>query len=130
MISKKCKYALRAILHLAIVSNEENKKNNRDLAEELKLPTPYLGKILQELVPKQIISSVKGPNGGFYLTKENKQLPLIKVIEVIDGLSFFNTCGLGLSDCSDEQPCPIHHDFKKAKNQKKPKKIFLLSKAV
>ena len=112
MISTKCKYALRAILHLAVESSQQNKKNIRDLAEELKIPTPYLGKILQELVPKNIISSVKGPNGGFYLTEENLQTSLINIVGAIDGLSFFETCGLGLAACSDDHPCPIHHDFK------------------
>ena len=119
MISKKCKYALRAILHLAVESSEQNKKSTKDLSEELKIPTPYLGKILQELVPKNIISSIKGPNGGFYLTQENMQTPLINIIEAIDGLSFFETCGLGLSACSDEHPCPIHHDFKISRDHMK-----------
>lgn len=112
MISKKCKYALRSILHLAVESSEQNKKNIRYLAEELKIPVPYLGKILQELVPKNIISSIKGPNGGFYLTEENLQTPLVKIVEAIDGLAFFETCGLGLANCSDDHPCPIHQDFK------------------
>lgn len=112
MISKKCKYAIRAILHLAVESCKENKKNIRKLAEELKLPTPYLGKILQELVPKNIITSIKGPNGGFYLTEKNLQTPLINIVKAIDGLSFFETCGLGLDECSDDHPCPIHQDFK------------------
>ncbi len=112
MISNKCKYALRAILFLAVESNETKKIRISELAEELKIPAPYLGKILQELVPKSIISSIKGPRGGFYLTKKNQQAPLIKIIEAIDGLAYFEKCGLGLEDCSDSHPCPIHEDFK------------------
>lgn len=112
MISNKCKYALRAILFLAVESNETKKIRISELAEELKMPTPYLGKILQELVPKSIISSIKGPRGGFYLTEKNQQAPLIKIIEAIDGLAYFEKCGLGLEDCSDSHPCPIHEDFK------------------
>lgn len=119
MISNKCKYALRAILHLAVESSHNHKKSLKDLSGELKIPTPYLGKILQELVPKNIISSVKGPNGGFYLTEENRQSPLLNIIEAIDGLSFFTTCGLGLTACSDDHPCPIHQDFKMARNHLK-----------
>lgn len=112
MISNKCKYALRAILFLAVESNETKKIRISELSEELKIPAPYLGKILQELVPKSIISSIKGPRGGFYLTKKNQQAPLIKIIEAIDGLAYFEKCGLGLEDCSDSHPCPIHEDFK------------------
>lgn len=119
MISKKCKYALRAILQLAVETSPQNKKSLKSLAEELKMPSPFLGKILQELVPKNIISSAKGPNGGFFLTEANKQTPLITIVEAIDGLAFFETCGLGLSACSDDHPCPIHDDFKKSRNHLK-----------
>ncbi|MCH7514721.1 MAG: Rrf2 family transcriptional regulator [Bacteroidetes bacterium] len=119
MISNKCKYALRAILFLAVESNETKKIRISELAEELKMPTPYLGKILQELVPKSIISSIKGPRGGFYLTEKNQQAPLIKIIEAIDGLAYFEKCGLGLEDCSDSHPCPIHEDFKKSRDHLK-----------
>ena len=107
---------MRAILQLAVVQSEEEKKNIKDLAEELKIPTPYLRKILQELVPRKLVSSSKGPNGGFYLTDQNRQAPLMSIIEAIDGLAFFETCGLGLSLCSDDHPCPIHHDFKIARD--------------
>ena len=116
MISKKCKYALRAILHLAVESSKQKKISIRDLARDLKIPTPYLGKILQELGPKNILTSTKGPNGGFHLTEKNLQTPLINIIKAIDGLSFFETCGLGLEECSDEHPCPIHQDFKISRN--------------
>lgn len=119
MISNKCKYALRAILFLAVESNETKKIRISELSEELKIPAPYLGKILQELVPKSIISSIKGPRGGFYLTEKNQQAPLIKIIEAIDGLAYFEKCGLGLEDCSDSHPCPIHEDFKKSRDHLK-----------
>lgn len=119
MISNKCKYAFRAILLLAVKSSETKKIRISELAEELKIPTPYLGKILQELVPKSIISSIKGPRGGFYLTEKNQQAPLIKIIEAIDGLAYFEKCGLGLEDCSDSHPCPIHEDFKKSRDHLK-----------
>ena len=119
MISNKCKYALRAILFLAVESNETKKIRISELAEELKMPTPYLGNILQELVPKSIISSIKGPRAGFYITEKNQQAPLIKIIEAIDGLAYFEKCGLGLEDCSDSHPCPIHEDFKKSRDHLK-----------
>ena len=122
MISNKCKYALRSVLHLAVNSNESQKIGVRILAEDLKIPAPFLGKILQELVSKYIISSTKGPNGGFYLTKKNKQAPLIKIVQAIDGLAFFENCGLGIEECSDDHPCPIHDDFKIVRDHLK--KVF------
>lgn len=116
MISKKCKYALRSILYLAVESSEEKKQNIKAISEALKMPAPFLAKILQELVPKQLISSIKGPKGGFFISDQNAKISLIQIIQAIDGDSFFRSCGLGLSDCSDEQPCPLHHEFKIARD--------------
>lgn len=112
MLSKSCVYALRSIIFIACRASSDSKLGIKAIAEELDLPTPYLGKILQQLTKHKIIQSVKGPNGGFYLSEDNKKVALIKIIEVIDGLSFFNSCGLGLKECSNEHPCPLHDDFK------------------
>ncbi len=119
MLSQKCKYAIRAVLHLAVHGSEGQKIPGRQLAEALKIPVPYLSKILQELTLKQILSSVKGPNGGFYLTGKNLDTPLIKIVEAIDGLVFFETCGLGLGDCSNDNPCPIHEEFQTSRDHLK-----------
>lgn len=112
MLSKSCEYALRAMLYIALKGSEENKIGIKQIAEQLDLPSHFLGKTLQNLSRHQLVSSVKGPNGGFYLTDHNKKNSLIKVVEVVDGLYAFHRCGLGLKECSDNNPCPIHHSFK------------------
>ena len=112
MLSKSCEYALRSIVFIAHKASEQNKIGIPEIAKELDLPSPYLGKILQQLTKNKIIQSTKGPNGGFYINEEAKTVKIIKVIEVVDGLEFFTRCGLGLNQCSDEHPCPLHDDFK------------------
>ena len=82
------------------------------MAEVLQMPVAYSGKILQELAKKNIVTSLKGPGGGFYLNEKNLASPVINIIEAVDGLSVFESCGLGLSECSAECPCPFHHQFK------------------
>lgn len=111
MLSQKCKYSLRTLFFLASGPDKNLKKSLKALSEELKIPMHYLGKILQELVHKNVVSSAKGPNGGFFLTPQNLEFPLMKIIEIIDGLEVFNACGLGLESCSSEKPCPIHNDY-------------------
>jgi len=66
---------------------------------------------LQNLVRKGIISSVKGPRGGFFIEQENLNRPVIQIVEAIDGLERFSACGLGYHECSDENPCPIHNEY-------------------
>jgi len=112
MLSKSCIYALRSIIFIAHNATIESKIGIKEIAKELDLPTHYLGKILQQLSKNEIIQSIKGPNGGFYLDDNSKEVKLITIIEIIDGLDFFNSCGLGLKECSEEHPCPLHFDFK------------------
>ena len=112
MLSKSCIYALRSIVFLAHNASVNSKIGIKEIAKELELPVHYSGKILQQLTKSKIIQSVKGPNGGFYLNEKSQEVKLITVIEVIDGLDFFANCGLGLKECSEDHPCPLHNEFK------------------
>jgi Rrf2 family protein len=109
MLSNACKYAIRAILYLAINSDETKRIGAKKIAEDLETPKPFLAKLLQELSTNKLISSVKGPYGGFFLTDEDKQHHLWDVIVCIDGGHKFDQCFLGLSHCDNKNPCPIHH---------------------
>jgi Rrf2 family protein len=68
---------------------------------------------LQALSRKQVISSQKGLNGGFFLDVNQKRKPIKEIVEAIDGGNVFTGCGLGLRECSESQPCPLHDQFKK-----------------
>lgn len=111
MLSKSSKYALRAVLCLAVNSDETQKLSPKAVAEKIDIPVAYLASLLQKLSKKGIVSSTKGRNGGFYLSKKNVEIPLISIIDCIDGLDRFKTCMMGLPTCSDDTPCPVHHLF-------------------
>ncbi|MFK5981790.1 MAG: Rrf2 family transcriptional regulator [Flavobacteriaceae bacterium] len=108
MLSNACQYAIRSVLYLAIHSDEKNRIGVKTIAEELETPQPFLAKLLQQLAKSDLVSSIKGPNGGFYLTKENTDSSLWEIVKCIDGTDKFDHCFLGLSKCSDENPCPVH----------------------
>jgi Rrf2 family protein len=117
MFSKSCKYAIRAILYLALYTSKEQKMGVDELAAKLDVPKHFLAKILQQLTRNDLISSSKGRNGGFYLTEENKKLNLLAVIECMDGARAFRECILGLAECSNENPCPYHGTVRKYRDQ-------------
>ena len=71
MLSNSSKYAIRAVLYLANNSSVEKKLGSKKIAEEIDIPAPFLAKIFQVLSKANIISSTKGPNGGFYLTEKD-----------------------------------------------------------
>ena len=86
----------------------------KEISEYINASEHTVGKILQILVKENIIKSVKGPYGGFYISKEEQKQPIINIVEAIDGKQIFKSCGLGLSKCSSSHPCPIHDDYKEA----------------
>lgn len=108
MLSRASKYAILSTLFLAEHSSEEKKISVKVIAESLDVPNPFLAKLFQQLVRGKIISSTKGPNGGFYLTEKNGKRNVLDIIENIDGLTKINDCFLGLNECDSANPCPVH----------------------
>ncbi len=117
MISKACKYGIRATIFIASKRNPKVKPGVKEIAREIDAPEAFTAKILQLLNKKGIITSVKGPYGGFLCEEAQLRLPVIKIIEAIDGLAFFRECGLGLKQCSDAHPCPMHFEYAKTRDQ-------------
>lgn len=112
MLTKTSEYAIRSLMYIALHATEERKVGIKEVAKELDLPMHFIGKILQDLVRKGVIASVKGPNGGFYLNHPASKITIMDVVRVIDGVEVFKRCGLGMKECSDKHPCPLHEDFK------------------
>ncbi|HRK52649.1 MAG TPA: Rrf2 family transcriptional regulator [Cyclobacteriaceae bacterium] len=115
MFSKACEYAIRATLYISIKSVEGSRLGIKEIAKEIDSPEPFTAKILQTLSREGIISSIKGPKGGFYLEPNAKPIPINSIIKAIDGEDVLHTCTLGLRECSDKFPCPIHHEVKEYK---------------
>ena len=109
MFSNSSKYAIKAVLFLALNSSEENKIMVKDIAEPINVPQAYIAKLLQELSRQKIISSTRGPKGGFYLSEDNKKQPLKKIVYVIDGEKRLTSCLLSLEHCDEDKPCPLHN---------------------
>jgi len=108
MLSNACQYAIRSVLYLSIHSNDKKRIGVKKIATELETPQPFLAKLLQQLAKSELVSSIKGPNGGFYLTEKIQRIHFGTSVKCIDGVDKFETCFLGLSSCSDENPCPVH----------------------
>ncbi len=113
MFSKSCEYAIRATIFIATHCCKEGKVGLKEIANELDSPTAFTAKILQALVKNNIIKSSKGVGGGFMILKDDlKNINLSDIVMAIDGDSVFLRCGLGLSNCSEDHPCPVHEKFK------------------
>jgi len=116
MLSRASKYAILSTLYLAEHSSKEKKISVKQIADEIDVPSPFLAKLFQQLVHAKIISSVKGPNGGFFITPKNGKKTVCDIIENIDGLHKLNECFLGLHECDSKNPCPVHFIVEPFKN--------------
>ncbi len=113
MFSKACEYGTRAAIYIAGQSLQSRKVSLKDVAKAIESPEAYTSKILQQLVRNNIINSDKGPTGGFSMDKKRLgKVKLSSVVSAIDGDAVYNGCGLGLKQCNEKKPCPVHHKFK------------------
>ena len=115
--SRACEYGIRAMLYLATQPKAGGPVLVRDVAQDLKIPSPFLSKIVQTLAREGLINSQKGPGGGITLARPASEIRLIQVVEAIDDLEFTQACVLGLPDCGDSKPCPVHEQWGKIRER-------------
>jgi Rrf2 family transcriptional regulator, iron-sulfur cluster assembly transcription factor len=117
MFSKTCEYGIRAVLFIAQHSNGENYIGLKEIAKVQELPEHFLSKVLQILVRHKILKSTRGLKGGFALNNSPDSINLLSIISAIDGMDLFDTCVLGMKECSSEKPCPVHNQYKPVKEE-------------
>lgn len=112
MLSKKTKYALHALTYLG-KHRETKTVLIQDIAEEYGISHKFLENILLELRKAGYLGSKKGKGGGYYLIKEPKDIPLSRVIRLLDGpiallpcvsLNYYEPC----AECKDQVHCGIN----------------------
>ncbi len=124
MISVTSEYALRAMASItSMISYSTSPEEGesvlaRDLSLKAGVPFNYLSKILGSLTKAGILHASRGRGGGYRLARPAKQIFLIDVVEVFDGIKARPDClfGGGLG-CSDDNPCSAHEFFKKVRRK-------------
>jgi Rrf2 family protein len=116
MLSKSCEYGLRATLYLAS-RNEDGYVPISTISDELDISFAFLTKILQKLNDAGLLTSQRGPKGGVALTRDADGVTLYDVVAAIDGEGLFQECVLGLPDCGNAEPCPLHEQWVEKRNQ-------------
>lgn len=111
MISKKAKYALKALVYLA-KEPEGQPALIADIAEQENIPKKFLDAILLEMRNEGILKSRKGKGGGYFLARPPEKIVLASVMRLIDGplapvLCVSKTAYRRCDDCDDENACRI-----------------------
>lgn len=111
MLSQKTRYGLRALLHLAQHVGARPAQL-ADIAQAQAVPRKYLELIMVELKRAGVVSSRRGPGGGYALARPAEEINFAEVIRALDGPialvpcaseNFYARCG----DCHDEATCAI-----------------------
>ncbi|MBK7504036.1 MAG: Rrf2 family transcriptional regulator [Bacteroidetes bacterium] len=117
MFSKTCEYAIKAMIFVAQKSKEETRVGVKEIAKGTDSPEHFIAKIMQELGRKRLVQSIKGPNGGFYMTERDLKISISDIVKAMDGDKLYSDCVLGLKACSEKNPCPVHFEFKEIKKR-------------
>ena len=115
MFSTSCEYAIKAMIFVAQKSKDEVRVGVKEIANGIDAPEHFIAKILQDLGKKKMLNSVKGPNGGFYMDSKNLKSSISDIVKAIDGDSIYKDCVIGLKECSEKNPCPVHFIYKDIK---------------
>ncbi|UXE66612.1 MAG: Rrf2 family transcriptional regulator [Chryseotalea sp. WA131a] len=115
MLSKKCKYAIHALVYLG-EKFEQGPVQIQEISDKKHIPKKFLEAILLELRHAKILQSKKGKGGGYYLHKRPEDVNLVDVIRLIDGavamlpcvsLNYYEPC----EECRNEKTCGIRDSF-------------------
>ncbi len=110
LLSKSCVYGLRAVLYV-VQNNSDGYVPIREISDKLNISFHFLTKILQVLTQNQLMVSYRGPKGGINLAKSAGKITILDIIHALDGEEIFQECLLGLPNCDDSAPCPLHHNW-------------------
>ena len=121
MISNKCKYAIRALVHIANNEQDGQAVMTSDIAHEQQIPRKFLEIILRELRNNRLLESKRGKDGGFRLLRAAEDISLTEVMRIIDGpiamlpcvsLNYYRKC-----DECEEEFCEIKGVFEQVRDR-------------
>ena len=79
IFSKSFGYALRGVLYISMTGEDKTRVQLDEIASELAIPRHFLGKVMKKLVKEGVLSSLKGPYGGFSINGKNMETELKKL---------------------------------------------------
>jgi Rrf2 family transcriptional regulator, iron-sulfur cluster assembly transcription factor len=111
IFSRSDEYAIRAMTFLAM-QPAGKLAGARKISEAERIPMQFLWKILQNLAKRRLIRSFKGLRGGYELAQPASEVTLSRILGATAGADRLGGCLLGLPQCSDGNPCPMHEKWK------------------
>ncbi|MFA0750852.1 MAG: hypothetical protein SLRJCFUN_001255 [Candidatus Fervidibacter sp.] len=117
VLSRTCQHAVwvMAVLAKRWMEGQRNWVKAKEIADVIGLPLPMAAKVLQRLALAGLLESSRGQKGGFRLRRTPDTITLADIVASVDGTESWDGCVLGLPQCDDLHPCPLHAHWAKVR---------------
>ena len=105
-LTTKGRFAVTAMIDLALHSTE-GPVTLAGISERQKISLSYLEQLFGKLRRNKLVGSVRGPGGGYCLTKPMSEVSVVDIILAVDEPIDATQCG-GKENCHDERRCMTH----------------------
>ncbi len=99
-----------------MAKDPESKYSAKYLVEKLGISDKYLRRLMTMLAKAGFITSTQGRDGGYSFAKNLNAIFLFDIIDAVEGMDKYMDCVLGFDECSDENPCVLHHSWVKMRD--------------
>jgi Rrf2 family protein len=117
ILSSSASHALRVLAFMAHAP-DDRPLLGRELARRVRVPAPYLSKVLATLARAGVLRASRGVKGGYRLARPARQIRLVEVVEPFEGPQARPGCLLRPGEpCQDGQGCPAHRSWSQVKER-------------
>lgn len=106
-LTTKGRYAVTAMLDLAL-HGSERPVSLADISGRQNISLSYLEQLFAKLRRNELVSSVRGPGGGYRLSRGGHEIFVAQIIDAVNEAVDATGCG-GTSDCQQGEVCLTHH---------------------
>ena len=110
-ISKRGEYGLRAMILLARQTPPSSMMSLKQIASQEHIPIKFLEQIMLALKNAGLLHSKSGIGGGYYLAKSAHEIPIGKIVRILDGplapIRCVSQIAYESCNCPDEATCRL-----------------------
>jgi Rrf2 family protein len=120
LLSQRCRYALKAMLHLA--RDSEATRQVSAIATEENIPKKFLEAIMADMRRAGLADATRGKHGGYRLSRPADLITIGEIVRAVDGplallpcvsRNFYRRC----ADCPDEAACDLRRVMAQVRKQ-------------
>ena len=105
-LSTKSRYAITAMIDLA--QNQDGAVSLKDISDRQSISLSYLEQLFCKLKNFKVVTSIRGPGGGYVLNKKSSEISLYEIITAVEENMDQTQCG-GSMNCNKDKPCTTHN---------------------